>query len=202
MSKIYISYRRADRAAAIRLREALLSRFGIQSIWMDVGDVATGKSIESFPKAAIEASDAVLILIGSGWLSGHVTRDDWTILEIRYALEAKKRIFPILLSGRSFPREDDLPEEIRDLCRFNALVVQEDTDFELVGNAVEGVVQGVAVQTANEKKVLLSFAAPTLRLLLDGCMIAYEPRSVRITYTWISTAFPLGEIFEGISMLR
>lgn len=124
--KIFISYRRDDTAGrAGRLFDVLVARFGARNVFQDVAAIAPGMDFAEQVDEAIAQSDAVLVVIGSEWLTirgPYGTRrldepDDYVRREIGAALAAGVRVVPVLVDGALLPTPDDLPEAARPASR-------------------------------------------------------------------------------------
>ncbi len=75
MAGVFISYRRADSQTwADRLADSLILRFGGGLIWRDVDDIPAGEPWPTEIRKALAAADAVLVLIGPGWLEVELNR--------------------------------------------------------------------------------------------------------------------------------
>ena len=65
MSKVFVSYRRDDSAGfAGRLTDALERRFGADSVFRDVDDIAAGADFGVVIEQALQQVQAVLVVIG------------------------------------------------------------------------------------------------------------------------------------------
>jgi TIR domain len=133
--KIFISYRRADtRGAAGRLSDGLGSYFGDSRVFRDIENIEAGADFGNIIEQSVQTADAVIVLIGSDWLSiqnenGQRRLDDpkdWVAQEISVAMQMKKPIFPVLVDNASMPRAEELPEKLRPLTRYNALSITDD----------------------------------------------------------------------------
>jgi molybdopterin biosynthesis enzyme len=64
-----------------------------------------------------------LAVIGTRWveLLDEYREDDFVVIEIKAALDQRKRVIPVLVGGASMPQADRLPEAIRPLARRNAV---------------------------------------------------------------------------------
>jgi RES domain/TIR domain len=128
--KIFLSYRREDTAwPALALFGRLEHSFPSE-LFMDVeGGIKPG---EDFPKA-IEAQvsdcDAMLVLIGSNWLTAtdgigrRRLNDprDFVRLEVESAFRLRKHVIPVLVQGTEMPSEKALPKSLKPLARRNAI---------------------------------------------------------------------------------
>ena len=91
MADIFISYARADNAAARALSERLEGQG--HSVFLDVA-LTVGSSWDDEIRAAIERSEVVIVL-----LSQHSASNSWVQSEIQHALAAKKRVIPVHLDA-------------------------------------------------------------------------------------------------------
>ncbi len=129
---VFISYRRNDAAhVAGRVADALAARIGRERVFVDVDSVAPGEDFVRKIESTIDASETLLAIIGPNWLNAtdaegrrRIDLDgDFIRLEIRSALTAGVRVIPVLVDGAAMPKAEDLPEDLRDLVRRNAAVL-------------------------------------------------------------------------------
>lgn len=132
--RIFISYRRDDSQwAAGRLSDSLASYFGDDRVFRDIEDIAGGANFGDVIDETLGAADAVVVLIGKGWLSASDSRgnrrlddpDDWVAKEIAAALEKGLPIYPVLLEDTPMPRASELPETLWPLTRYNAVSISD-----------------------------------------------------------------------------
>jgi TIR domain len=131
MSRIYISYRRTDAAAyAGRLFDHLSDHFGRGFVFMDIqGGIARGQDFVQVIDAALNTCDVALVMIGKHWATitgpdGNPRLDDpndWVRVETAAVLRRNVLVIPVLIEGARLPEPASLPEELRPLCRRNAL---------------------------------------------------------------------------------
>jgi hypothetical protein len=116
---IFISYRRdGGEHLAARVKDALKAR-GF-SVFMDIEDLKSGKFNEAlFQK--IEAATDFLVILTPGCLERCRDEEDWLRKEMRYAIERKRNIVPILARGFQMPPPQTLPAEIAELPNYNGL---------------------------------------------------------------------------------
>ena len=133
MPGVFISYRRDDRAeSAHRVADDLRRKFGHRQVFVDVDNIDPGARFEEVIDARLAEIDAFVPIIGPDWLTAtdHEGRTrlfnehDLVRQEIAHALSKGVTIVPVLVDGASMPREDQLPPELRSLCRFNALIAE------------------------------------------------------------------------------
>lgn len=129
MSKVFVSYRRDDSAGfAGRLTDALERRFGVDSVFRDVDDIAAGADFGVVIEQALQQVQAVLVVIGPRWLDARDMRGrrlddpgDYVRREIALALASGKPVIPVLVGGATMPVAEALPPTLRGLANRNAL---------------------------------------------------------------------------------
>src|SRR5688572_4986062 len=117
----FMSYRREDAPGhAGRLADRLLDRFGHGSVFMDVDSIEAGADFTEEIARSIAASEAVLVVIGPGWLAARTSsgsrrldeQDDFVCREIEAAFSSDVRVIPVLVGGAQMPAEAELPSSI------------------------------------------------------------------------------------------
>lgn len=130
MSGVFISYRRADAQGwAGRINADLTKAFGEVAHYFDMISIRPGADFEADIARAVDAADAVLVLIGPGWLearseNGERRLDlptDLVAAEVAMALRRPIPVIPVLLGGTSMPAPLSLPQTLRELSRRNAI---------------------------------------------------------------------------------
>jgi hypothetical protein len=121
--KIFISYRRDDSAGyAGRVHDRLEREFGRDLLFMDIDSIPLGTNFANVIGKEVAKCDALLALIGPGWLDARDERgnrrlenpDDLVRIEIGAALKRGIPVIPILLEGTQFPKADHLPDDLRE----------------------------------------------------------------------------------------
>lgn len=145
---VFVSYRRDDAAHITgRIHDALVSRLGPARVFMDVDSVAPGEDFVKKIRDTIAASDVFLVIIGPGWL-GARTGDgrrridlpgDFVRIELSAALAQGLKIIPVLVDGASMPRAEDLPEDVAQLVRHNAVFLTHATFKRDMGALAAGI---------------------------------------------------------------
>jgi hypothetical protein len=127
---IFLCYRREDTADATgRLYDALVTRFGRGSVFMDIDSIDPGLNFGEVVTGTLASCDVVLAIIGRQWLTvidAHGRRRledpaDLVRVELRTALDRDVYVIPVLVQGVVMPGVDQLPEELAALARRNAL---------------------------------------------------------------------------------
>ena len=68
-ARIFLSYRRSDVPdAADRIADRLRKRFGTPAVFVDISSIAAGEKWQEALDKALDASEAILIVIGPRWL--------------------------------------------------------------------------------------------------------------------------------------
>ena len=149
---IFICYRREDTAAyAGRLGDALVERFGRNSVFMDVDTIEAGVDFNDEIDRAIGHCDALIALIGPRWLEAASARgrrlddpQDFVRVEIGHALDRNIRVIPTLVGGAQMPDAGDLPGDIAKLAKRNAVELTDKrfrTDLQSLVEPLERIAQ-------------------------------------------------------------
>jgi hypothetical protein len=130
---LFISYRRADTHVWGRLIMEYLTKAipGVE-VLLDVVSSVPG---DVFPEAIernVRRADLVLALIGKEWLRevqdrDALSRNDYMRAELRFAIDSKVRIIPLLVDGAFMPQDSELPEDIRPVARLHAVNMSNET---------------------------------------------------------------------------
>jgi tetratricopeptide (TPR) repeat protein len=148
MPKIFISYRRSDsQMVAGRLRESLARRMGESAIFRDKNSIGAGEDWVQAIEESLSGNVVVLALIGPNWAAacdetGARRLDDpadWNRVELELALKGSARVIPVLIDEARMPRGAELPGNLGQLARINALKLRDD-DWE---SDVERLIQAV-----------------------------------------------------------
>jgi hypothetical protein len=158
MATIFISYRREDAAGyAGRISDRFVQALGRDRVFLDVDRIDPGADFEQVIKDRLGQCAVFLAVIGPRWLeigSGRrlprIFEDrDFVRVELRTALASGARVIPVLVSGAPLPKAVELPMDIAELVRRQAVVLG-DTDFHHdVGNLIDLVAGLVGVKVAD-----------------------------------------------------
>jgi len=133
--RIFINYRRDDSAGyAGRLADSLGAWFGPERIFRDVSGIDYGADFEQAIDSKLEESGAVVVVIGDRWTSaadaaGKRRLDDpfdYVTREISVSLKNGIAVVPVLIGNATMPRADELPGELVDLAKRNAITVSDE----------------------------------------------------------------------------
>jgi hypothetical protein len=129
---IFISYRRADAGPYARLLQVeLAERFPEARVFMDVDSIEAGLDFAEIIRDAVSSCRVMVVVIGQQWVTlsdeeGSRRLDDpgdYVRFEVRTALKRGVRTIPVLVDGARPVRRQQLPHDLRELARLNALVV-------------------------------------------------------------------------------
>lgn len=123
--QIFISYRREGGDMLAQLLYDRLTQMGY-SVFYDVESLRSGKFNEALYNYMDECNEALVVLSPNA-LDRCSSPEDWVRKEISYLIEKKKNIIPIMMKGFVFPSK--LPDGMRDLDKYNGIVVQEMGSF-------------------------------------------------------------------------
>ena len=146
MASIFISYRRGDTGGhAGRLCDRLTARFGGDRVFMDIQDIHPGQNFATSIDDTIATCDCVVAVIGPHWLEmvrqrAHAA-DDFVRHEIAAALKRGITVIPVLVGGARMPAPNQLPPELSDLSRRQAIEIRDDrfdTDVALLEESLAG----------------------------------------------------------------
>jgi TIR domain len=151
--QIFLSYRRGDVGGyAGRLSDALRQRLGAKSVFQDVTAIAPGQDYTAVIDRALDGCDAVLVVIGSGWLAAATPQstprlfqaDDYVRLELSRALHRNVPVIPVLVGGARLPAATELPDDLQGLVHRQAVVLHDETWHQ----DVEGLLRSLRGQPA------------------------------------------------------
>lgn len=129
--QIFISYRRDGGDALARSIYERLDKDGYECFF-DNETLGAGRFDTALYEKIDECIDFLLVLPPGG-LDRCSNPDDWVRLEIKRAIEKKKNIIPIMVSGFEFLKTDNLPESIRELPEYQSLRL----DMNLFGEFIQ-----------------------------------------------------------------
>jgi hypothetical protein len=132
MGGIFINYRREDSEGVTgRLYDTLRSHFSQKKLYMDIENIEPGMDFVEAIENALAQCDVLLVVIGKQWVNirddaGRRRLDnlnDYVRLEIEIALKQNMRIIPVLVEGATMPNAQEIPDELANLTRRNAVEI-------------------------------------------------------------------------------
>jgi formylglycine-generating enzyme required for sulfatase activity len=153
MTKIFISYRRADSTYLIgRIRDRLMNAFGEKSVFRDLNDIPAGVDFRMVLEEETNGCNVMLVIIGPQWAGITDAKGnkrlfdpiDYTRIEVETGLkqmiENKALVIPVLVMNASMPSAHDLPESLAQLRYQNAIRIRNDPDF---NNDIERLIRDI-----------------------------------------------------------
>jgi hypothetical protein len=168
--KVFISYRRSDSQAQTGRLYDRLNRAFPGMFFRDVSEIGVGVDFVAHVERAVGASVALIAVIGPGWVKASDERgrrlddpNDFVRVEIRTALKRQIRIIPVLVGGAEMVTDDDLPDDLKPLTRWNAIRIVEDYYDEGVGKLVRSLVPELGEPADNDAPTQSDAKIRTLR---------------------------------------
>jgi TIR domain len=165
--RIFLSYRREDAAGQSgRLRDALVGRFGAESVFHDVSTIRPGQDFTEALAAAINECDVMLVVIGPRWATVLGPNDsprlhdpqDYVRLEVASALATSKRTVPVLVGGAVLPAADSLPSDLRALLTRQSIELR-DTSWQA---DLDTLLSSLQTEPGRLRKALVAGRRPAL----------------------------------------
>jgi uncharacterized membrane protein YgcG len=137
MPRVVISYRRSDSAAiAGRIADQLKTRFGEDSVFMDIDNIPFGVDYRDHIRHELLKSEFLVVLIGPRWLAPDPdgtrrihNEADPVRVEIETALREQVPVIPVLVENAAMPTVKDLPQSLHGFAFLNAAEVDIGRDF-------------------------------------------------------------------------
>ncbi len=172
MGKIFINYRRDDRAPiALNIAQYLERVFGATSIFIDIDRLRAGEQFPQVLEKRLSECRVMLAIIGPNWFnavddSGRRRLDepdDWVRLEIARALARNVRVIPVLVDGVTLPKKSALPEDIRSLVDRQGFTLTNPAAFR---HEIAGLVRDIGGMTRQAKTLWR-----TVGILAAACVV-------------------------------
>jgi TIR domain len=155
MGGVFISYRRTDTDSARLFYSWLREHFGPEQVFWDRQDITPGARFDDVLDERVRSSNALVALIGPDWVRDATDRHrladpaDWLRREIATALELGRLVVPVLMGKAEMVEPGDLPDDLRELPRLQAVQLSDLRVREQLIEALDDVVQP-AVRSAVE----------------------------------------------------
>ena len=92
--RIFISYSRDDLSDVLPIYSRIRSEIGVEP-WFDQKGIESGSDFENVIIGAIDACDVLLLMVSENSL-----RSSYVEREVRYALDVRKRVCPVVIDGK------------------------------------------------------------------------------------------------------
>jgi hypothetical protein len=139
MSKIVLSYRRADSAAISgRIFDRLHDHYGEGVVFMDIDAIAYGYDFRNVINDALSSTDILLAIVGPRWLGegegggGGRRIDeeaDFVRIEVESALVRGIPVIPVLVEQAAMPSASNLPESLHSFAYRHHAMIDSGIDF-------------------------------------------------------------------------
>jgi formylglycine-generating enzyme required for sulfatase activity len=183
---IFINYRRVLNLKDAQLLEKILQKkFGAAKVFLDTSGLEGGKHWLHTLEAQVDASSAMVSLIGKGWadVPGEAgarrldNPDDFVRFEIARAFSRKIPVLPVLIDGAAMPDTPELPRNLLPLLFVQAMLFRAESandDGEKIANRLAALIEeakpkGARVWMAGAAAVALAAgiaAGPSLQTAL------------------------------------
>jgi tetratricopeptide (TPR) repeat protein len=125
-ARIFISYRHSGGLNfAERVERALKASHPSMRVFRDETWITPGHDFEDQLREEIDTTDIFLALIDRNWAQRFQEPGDVLRREIARALKHGRKIIPILLNKARMPKEIDLPDELKEFRRLDAIRLTE-----------------------------------------------------------------------------
>lgn len=174
---IFISYRR-DAFESANLFATRLKALGYR-VFFDVETMNAGKFNEQLLDVISKCKDFILVLSPNA-LDRCEDENDWVRREVMCAMEHKKNIIPIMLSGFVWPSE--MPKDMEELCNYQALAPAPNTYYDLQVQRLRGYLKSKAhFQTRKRWLIGLSITIGVLAVIMLIAQLTYMPVAQHVT---------------------
>jgi len=138
MSKLFISYRRADSLDTTgRIYDRLASNFGEENIFRDIDSISGGEDFREIISDSVTACKVILAIIGKEWVDARDDKNqkrlnspnDFVRIELETGMEKNVPIIPVLVNHAKMPVQQELPDSLKNLVYRHAVLVRPDPDF-------------------------------------------------------------------------
>ena len=168
---IFISYRR-DAFESANLFATRLKALGYR-VFFDVESMNPGKFNEQLLDVISKCKDFILVLSPNA-LDRCNDEGDWVRMEVMCAMEHKKNIIPIMLSGFVWPAE--MPEGMEELCNYQALAPAPNTYYDLQVKRLTGYLKSKAhFQIRKRWLIGLGIIVGVLAIIMLIAHLTYMP---------------------------
>ena len=164
--RIFITYRRSGEGQGYggRLADKLIEYFGAWQCFRDVENIEMGVDFVESITRAVAICEVLVVVIGPDWTTQKdkdgrprlQNKNDFVRLEVAAALERNIRVIPVLVGGAQVATEDELPDDLKALCRRQAHEVTDtrwDYDVEKLVHQIE--LAGIKGRSPSERAALM-----------------------------------------------
>jgi len=139
-------------------------------VFMDIDSIPFGVDFHDYLDEQLARAEIVLVLVGPDWSDVRDEKgnrrledpDDFVRIEIESALRRGITVGAVLIDYTPIPKEEQLPERLRDLCKKQAYVVNSQRSFEAhMSRLTYSIEQHISIKERN-------FSDTTFNIFLIG----------------------------------
>jgi len=119
---VFLSYRRSNGSQLASLLKVLLELKGLK-VFIDVKELGSGNFAEAI-LANIACSSCLVVVLSPGALDKckqDNSNEDWLHREVAFAMEKNILVVPLMEANFTWPKETELPKDIRHICSLNGV---------------------------------------------------------------------------------
>jgi tetratricopeptide (TPR) repeat protein len=186
INDIFISYRRDGGAELAQLVYKDLKKRGYR-VFMDVRELRSGHFDDELRRQVGAAKDFLLLLTPNS-LDRCADPGDWVRSEIALALQLKLNIVPLVKPPFRIPNPEDLPPELAELPRHNAVEYNHDKSDESLAIAASRLRSKSSWLRANRGRLLAACFGLAALFAAVGVWIGFADLGKRAEQTQLTTA--------------
>ena len=180
--RVFVSYRRVDVGGfAGRLNDALAARLGGDMVFLDVAAIGAGRDFVQEIDRALAEADAVLAVIGPGWLHASsadgerrlLQPDDFVRTELVRGLASGLPVVPVLVGGAALPMAADLPSELSPLVDRQAVIIRDEAFHDDVDRLIASLRGGPSSAGPRHRGRLIALVTAAAVLVAVGGTVAF-----------------------------
>jgi len=177
--RVFVSYRRVDVGGyAGRLNDALAARLGGDMVFLDVAAIGAGRDFVQEIDRALAEADAVLAVIGPGWLHASsadgerrlLQPDDFVRTELVRGLASGLPVVPVLVGGAAMPMAADLPAELSPLVDRQAVIIRDEAFHDDVDRLISSLRGGPSRAGARHRGRLIALITAVVVIVGAGVL--------------------------------
>lgn len=210
MTNIFISYRRNDVSGhAGRLCDRLNAHLGGDKVFMDVEDIRPGQDFVRAIDDTVASCDYLLVLIGPRWVEMmerySSATGDFVRREIHAGLSCNITVIPVLVAGARMPEARQIPSDLAELSRRNAIEIRDDRFDDDVAKLIEclnipSFTKAMKPTLLSRRRVFAGAIAFVLVVVAGVTLISLRPDATEINGKWVADMQKPGQRSYRISM--
>ncbi|MDV6345723.1 toll/interleukin-1 receptor domain-containing protein [Nitrosomonas sp. Is37] len=176
---------------------------------MDVDDIRPGQDFVRAIDDTVAGCDYLLVLIGPRWVEMMERYSsatyDFVRHEIHAGLSRNITVIPVLVAGARMPEARQLPSDLAELSRRNAIEIRDDRFDDDVAKLIEclnipSFTKTVKPTLRSHRRVFASAIAFVLAVVAGATLISLRPAATEINGKWVADMQKPGQRSYRISM--